>query len=374
MTLHQIYAGHRDRRPGPVTVLVMQADSSFWDLLVFDGIDDVGVESLTAVFGTVDIVARGRAVGAVCPDCGQFSDRVHDSYQRRLKDLPLGGQGVVILLRVRRFICDDTTCSRRTFAEPFTQLTAPYARFTTRLNRMLERIGLALAGRAGARLTAQLSLGAGRMTLLRRVMALPDPQSATPRVIGVDDFATRRGHSYATVITDGERHRPIDVLPGREAAPLAVWLAAHPGVELICRDRSRGWSMPMASTCGRHRPASGCRTDAGEAHTPAVFRLRPVAPSGPARSSTRSAYSSAAACSGSRRRAGLVGRPCSFSESGGVCSSANSAAPSRSSAVGRAADREAVLEGDVQGAAQRAGEPVAAGVEQGAVKAASAST
>ncbi len=128
----------------------MQADSSFWDLLVFDGIDDVGVESLTAVFGTVDIVARGRAVGAVCPDCGQFSDRVHDSYQRRLKDLPLGGQGVVILLRVRRFICDDTTCSRRTFAEPSTQLTAPYARFTTRLNRMLERIGLALAGRAGA--------------------------------------------------------------------------------------------------------------------------------------------------------------------------------------------------------------------------------
>jgi hypothetical protein len=100
---------------------------------------------------------------------------VHDFYQRRLKDLPIGGQGVVILLWVRRFICDAATCPRPTFAESFPQLTTPYARFTTRLNHTLERIGPALAGRAGARLAAQLCLGAGRMTLLRRIMALPDP-------------------------------------------------------------------------------------------------------------------------------------------------------------------------------------------------------
>ncbi|MDJ0345032.1 transposase family protein [Streptomyces sp. H10-C2] len=76
----------------------MQADASFWNSQVFDGIDDVDVEAVTAVFSTVDVVAKGRAARAACPDCGCWSDRLHDSDQRRLKDLPLGGQSVLIHL------------------------------------------------------------------------------------------------------------------------------------------------------------------------------------------------------------------------------------------------------------------------------------
>ncbi|MER6198797.1 transposase family protein [Streptomyces sp. NPDC001586] len=80
----------------------MQTDAPFWDSLVFDGIDEVDVEAVTAAFGRVEVVARGRAAGAACPDCGHFLDRVHDRYQRRLKDLPLADQGFVIRLTVRR--------------------------------------------------------------------------------------------------------------------------------------------------------------------------------------------------------------------------------------------------------------------------------
>ncbi|WP_234426018.1 transposase family protein [Streptomyces kebangsaanensis] len=89
----------------------------------------------------VEVAARGRAAGAKCPDCGRFSDRVHDRYERRLKDLPLAEQRFVIRLEIRRFICGPADCPRRTFAEPFSRLAAPYARFTNRLNRALERVG-----------------------------------------------------------------------------------------------------------------------------------------------------------------------------------------------------------------------------------------
>ncbi|MEU2827029.1 transposase family protein [Streptomyces bacillaris] len=109
----------------------MQIDAPFWDSLILEGIDEVDVEAVSAAFGTVEVVARGRAAGAACPDCGRFSSRVHDRYQRRLKDLPLADQGFVIRLTVRRFICGSADCPRRTFAEPFARLAAPYARFSS---------------------------------------------------------------------------------------------------------------------------------------------------------------------------------------------------------------------------------------------------
>jgi transposase len=161
-------------------------------------------------------------------------------------DLPLSGRIVQLLVIARRFRCDAVLCGRQIFTERFAEgVLAPSARRTTRLDSIVHHLGLALGGRPAAGFAKRMMLPVSKDTLLRLVRRRSRPP-ADPLKVSIDDWAWRRNHRYASIVCNLERRRVVTLLPDREPATAQAWLAAHPTISVVARDRGGGYGEAAA--------------------------------------------------------------------------------------------------------------------------------
>jgi transposase len=185
-----------------------------------------------------------------CPCCHEGSIRIHSRYSRNVIDLPMAGNSVVIQFNTRKYFCDNVTCERKIFTERMGEELLPYARRTKRLNDQLVKIGFATGGNPGASLSKVLGISISTSTMLRILHQTPDAEMDTPRVLGVDDWAFRKGRTYGTI------------LPDRESSTLKIWLDNRTHGFLFINTRYRKFSArSIQLICKELREAAGIKLD-----------------------------------------------------------------------------------------------------------------
>ena len=223
---------------------------------VFSGLSALVIEDVEDAGEVILVRARTRAGAVACPGCGTESSRVHGYHERTAADVPVDGRRVLVKVRVRRMRCPVLDCTVQTFREQISGLLERYQRRISRLTAQVSAVARELAGRASARLLPVLGIGVSRHTALRALLAIRLPGLEVPRVLGIDDFALRRGLVYATILIDAGTGRRVDVLEGRTADVVEGWLREHPGVEVVTRDGSGAYAeavrsaLPDAAQCG----------------------------------------------------------------------------------------------------------------------------
>jgi transposase len=196
----------------------------------------------------IRIYASVKSRRSKCPSCGKYSKRVHDYYYRTINDLPVFQNRTVIQLKTRKFKCGNNRCHRKVFSEQTPDIIRS-SRRTGRTARILETFAIELTGMLGSIMSKQLQISVSSSTITRIAHDHQLPEITQPRVLGVDDWAYRKGVSYGTILIDMETSKPIELLPSRDGQVLKDWLLKYNDVKIITRDRANSYTAAIKEAC-----------------------------------------------------------------------------------------------------------------------------
>jgi transposase len=188
--------------------------------------------------GKVLLSAVSSSQSAVCPYCQTHSQKRHSVYIRKPQALPCSDTPIQLVLNVYRYFCQNPACSHKTFAERIPDTAHFYARQTIPLEALLKWMAFEMSAEMAARVCERLQVQVSPDSVLRLIRKTDLSQDPTVRVLVVDDWATKKGQSYGTILVDLEKHQTIELLPDRTQTTLSNWLQKHPEIEIISRDRS----------------------------------------------------------------------------------------------------------------------------------------
>jgi transposase len=210
--------------------------TSNW-VIAIEGFETVQVDETNEGWGITICPIGGTAS---CPVCGQTSQTLHSKYVRGVRDLPVGDRPVKLTIEARKFKCGNAGCERKIFCERLTNFVVVRGQRSKRLTVMYRAIAFAVSAESGKRLTKDLKVVISADTLIRIVRATELTTVKDLSVIGVDDWALKKGQRYGTVIVDHETGHPVDLFEGRTSEALTAWLKPHAeaGIRVVTRDRS----------------------------------------------------------------------------------------------------------------------------------------
>lgn len=214
---------------------------------LFDG-TKVAIADVTTEARGCNITIQSKCHTAVCPCCGQKSRKVHSEYHRTLDDLPLSIYRTRLKVRVRRFLCSNPTCSKRTFAERFCNEIVPYQRSTQRRLNKIILIGSKMSSEEAQKTLQYMDKPVSSSTILRHLHKVKIADEVHVQKIGIDDWAQRKGVNYGSIIINLSPIRFIGLLGSREKEDFGKWLKAHPEVDIVSRDRASAYSAAVAET------------------------------------------------------------------------------------------------------------------------------